>query len=100
MKVFMKKMTNSFVLLLTMAAFPLWAAEAEAPTQTNAAPAKSPAKGADLFADSIVAKGKGFEITRNQMDTEVINRKAAYAARGGNLTADDAARLEKQVLND
>ena len=45
--------------------------------------------------DPILAKGKGVEIRRSQLDTEVINIKAAYAARGIAAPAD----LDPQVLD-
>src|SRR4051812_23940626 len=52
-----------------------------------------------LFTNSVVAKGKGFSITRNQLDTEVIHIKAMYAAQGRQIGPIDAAALDEQVLD-
>jgi peptidyl-prolyl cis-trans isomerase C len=63
--------------------------------QTNA-PATKPAA---LFADTVVAKGKGFEIKRSQLDEAVISFKANLAARGQNVPPEHAAMLEQQMLD-
>ena len=61
-------------------------------------PAK-PLNSTELFGDSVVAKGKGFEIKRSQLDDEVFRLKGQVAARGRNLSPDESAALEKQVLD-
>jgi len=71
------------VLLLTTAVITTFAAAPDQPAKTNsAASSRNGSKLSDLFADTVVAKGKGVEIKRNQLDEEVIRTKAAYAARG------------------
>lgn len=47
-----------------------------------------------LFADSVVVKGKGVEVKRNELDTEVVNTRAILAARQIPAPAD----LEQQAL--
>jgi len=52
----------------------------------------------ELFPDSVVAKGKGFEIKRSQFDDTVTSIKASAIARGQNILPEQMAMLEKQVL--
>ena len=59
---------------------------------------KSPAS-TDLFGDSVVAKGKGFEIKRSQLDEEVFRLKGQVAARGRTISPEESLGLEKQVLD-
>lgn len=66
-----------------------------AQAQTNA-PAKSDK---DLFADSVVAKGKGFEIKRSQLDEALISFKASVAARGQNIPPEQLSVFEQQMLD-
>src|SRR5579862_5653625 len=47
-----------------------------------------------LFADSVVAKGKGVDVKRNELDTEVVSARANYAARQLPAPPD----LEQQAL--
>lgn len=83
----------SKIVLLCSAPLMAFAVTPDKPAGTNA-PAK-PALSADsLFADSVVAKGKGVEVKRNELDSEVINGKAMYASRG--MAA--PAELESQAL--
>lgn len=66
--------------------------------QTNAPAAKSTQSSA-LFPDEVVAKGKGFEIKRSQLDDAVIGIKAQLAAQNRNLTPDESVAVERQVLD-
>lgn len=72
---------------------------AQTAAPSSAAPATPAAKPAELFPDTVVAKGKGFEIKRSQLDDEVIRIKSQFLARGTPLPADRAAMLERQVLD-
>src|SRR5262245_21069119 len=74
------------------------AGAADAPGKTNPAAPKTKSKTSDLFGDTVVAKGKGFEIKRSQLDDEVIRLKALAAARNQPISSDQSAILEKQVL--
>ncbi len=81
MNVSMKRLMKRLVLLLAAAALPGWAATPEPAANTNAAAAAKPAaKVSDLFPDPVIAKGKGLEIKRSELDEEVIRTKTAYAA--------------------
>jgi parvulin-like peptidyl-prolyl isomerase len=62
--------------------------------QTNSARSKFAA----LFGDETIAKGKGFEIKRSQLDDAVISLKASLTARGDQIPPDRLALIERQVL--
>lgn len=92
--------THKTVFLLALAAACLSATPGLAATagSTNAPAASS--KIDDLLGDPIVAKGKGVEIRRKQLDNALIGLKAGLNARGQNVTPDQMLMLERQVLND
>jgi len=96
---YMKKMFESVVLLLLAATFGGWHASAAelTPASDNNSPKPAP-KITDLFPDVVVAKGKGIEVKRSQVDDAMTGLKSALAARGQPLTSDDIARAEPQVL--
>jgi peptidyl-prolyl cis-trans isomerase C len=92
-------MTNFLVLLLGVAVLTTGRAPAAEPAPTNAAPAGKPeAKTPDLFGNPLVAKGKGVEIKRSQLDEEVIRTKSQLAASGRPLPPDQTAQVERQIL--
>ena len=72
---------------------------AAAPPADTAAPAKPAPKLTDLFPDEAVAKGKGVEIKRSQLDDAMVSIKSSFAARGQELPPDEMNRLEQQVLD-
>jgi peptidyl-prolyl cis-trans isomerase C len=74
----MKKISK-LVVLLGVAA-PLAAFSASNPDQSASTNSAKPSLG-NLFPDSVVAKGKGVEVKRSELDSEVVNTKAALAAR-------------------
>lgn len=94
----MKLLKYAFALLLAATCLaPVPGRSAAAPaadTAANPPKAKSP----DLFADTVVARGKGFEIKRSQLDDEVIRLKAMAAARNQSVPPEQSSLLEKQVL--
>ena len=95
----MKSTLTSLVPLLAAAALPALAPAPSRAATTNApAPTKPPVKTSDLFATKVVAKGKGFEITRAQLDDEVIRIKSQYAGRGQNIPPQDLALMDRRVL--
>jgi peptidyl-prolyl cis-trans isomerase C len=72
---------------------------AQQSASTNA-PAARPANSIeDLFGGTVLAKGKGVEVKRGQVDKAIIGIKAGAAARGQNISAEDMLRLEQQVLD-
>lgn len=52
----------------------------------------------ELFGDEIVAKGKGVEVKRSQLDSAMISFKASAAARGQRISPDQLRQIEQQVL--
>ena len=67
--------------------------------QTVFAVSTSDTKADKLFTDDIVAKGKGVEVKRSELDELFINARAAIASRGGN-DVDDSQRdlMQAQLL--
>lgn len=88
-------MTSKFILPV-MATF--IAAAAFAVTDSKPA-AKTDEKLTALFEDKPVAKGKGFEIKRSQLDASIVSVKASIAARGQQIPAEQVRMLERQVLD-
>ena len=83
------------VLLLAAASLTPGHAPAAQPGETNAAPAsQAPAPSTN----TIVAKGKGVEIWRSELDREVDHALAQKAADGHRVTADQMPSVEQQVL--
>jgi peptidyl-prolyl cis-trans isomerase C len=85
----MNKISKVLVLLGAAAPILAFGATPDQPASTNSAN-----KLESLFADSVVVKGKGIEIKRNQLDTEVVNTRAILAARNLQAPAD----LEQAAL--
>lgn len=74
-------------------------AAAPGPAETSAPLAKPGSKGLDLFNDVVVAKAKGVEIKRSQLDDAMVSIKSAFAARGQELPPEEMNHLEQQVLD-
>jgi|ERR1041385_2023612 peptidyl-prolyl cis-trans isomerase C len=96
----MKLLKQTCALLLVAAVWliPSPGHTAAAPGANDAAVTPKPGRTSDLFPDSVVAKGKGFEIKRSQLDDEVIRLKAMAAARNQAVPPEQSTQLEKQVL--
>lgn len=60
---------------------------------------KAAAKAAEAFPDAVVAKGKGVEVTRRQLDAEFARIKAQLAMAGQNLPPDQDAMVERNILD-
>jgi peptidyl-prolyl cis-trans isomerase C len=88
----------SVILLLAALSMPAADPANTAAPASAAAPAK-PAKASDLFADVLVAKGKGVEVKRSTLDDMVINVKSSAVAGGKSIPPDRMAALEQQVLD-
>jgi len=90
------------ILALLLAATPLLAGRVAAadPVSTNApAAAKTTIKASDLFADTVVAKGKGLEIKRSQLDDALVSLKSSLAAQGQNVPPEQITQFEQSVLD-
>ena len=95
----MKRLVLSLVPLLVVTALPARGAAPDQPAApAAAAPSKPPVKPSELFGNQIIAKGKGLEVTRGQLDEEVIRIKAQASARGQNVPPEQSALMERQVL--
>jgi peptidyl-prolyl cis-trans isomerase C len=72
------------------------ATNAPASTATNAKPADAMTA---LFGDPVIAKGKGFEIKRSELDEVMTGVKSTAAARGQTIPAVQLTRIESQMLD-
>ena len=92
----MLRTIQRLVLLLSAACLTLGRAPAAQPVQTSA---PSATQSSAPSGDTVVAKGKGLEIRRSQLDKEVAAAKAQLAAKGRALKADQPGAAERQVLD-
>jgi peptidyl-prolyl cis-trans isomerase C len=96
----MKKVTSSLILLLLAAPLPMWGAAPDQPVASStAAEPKPAAKPASLFTEKLVAKGKGVEVNRSQLDDEIIRFKAQVASRNQTIPPEQMALMERQLLD-
>ena len=77
---------------LVAASLPCFAAD-----PTNA-PSTPKTRVQDLFAEEVVAQGKGVKVTRSELDDELVNLKAAAAANNQTISAPQMKMFEAQVL--
>jgi peptidyl-prolyl cis-trans isomerase C len=96
---FMNKKMNWLVLSLAAAAVTGVGLIAATPGSNDTSPAKPSDKTADLFGDKVVAKGKGVEVKRSQLDEEVVRIKAQAAARGQAIPPEHMPMIEPQILD-
>jgi parvulin-like peptidyl-prolyl isomerase len=84
---------KSFVLMLTALAFAtrMPAAEAPAPVVRTSL--------TDLFENEVIARGKGVEVKRSQLEEALIQYRANLAARGQNLSDAQRNTREAQLLD-
>jgi peptidyl-prolyl cis-trans isomerase C len=92
---FLQPRFSGSVLLLAVASLTPGRESAAQPAQTNAAPAS---QAASLSTNAIVARGKGLEIRRGELDEAVRPALAQAAAKGRRVTTDQMPGLERQVL--
>ena len=97
---YMNRMIESSVLLLMVASLPVLGAAPDKPAPTNAPAATKPADSFNsLFGNDVVAKGKGVEVRRAQLDEKVIRLKSQAAARGQSIPPEHLAMVDQQVLD-
>jgi peptidyl-prolyl cis-trans isomerase C len=96
-KILMKSKSPSLVLLVLATALPVWGASSDPSAPASAASKPAP-KTSDLFGGKVLAKGKAVEVTRGQLDDEVIRVKAQAAARNQTIPPDQMGRMERQIL--
>ena len=82
------------------AATPLPTVTPAAPAAVNAATNTMPQDlVTKLFGDPVIAKGRGAEVKRSQLDAEILRIKTTEAAQGRVVSPEDVSRLEPRVLN-
>jgi len=99
----MKKQTKLIFPAVFAAAlfmFPCARAASASTPATNAPAAAKPADAmAALFGDPVIAKGKGFEIKRSELDQVVTGLKSAAAAHGQTIPPGQVSMIEGQLLS-
>ena len=95
----MKKMISSLVLLLAAGPLSVLAVTPDQPAQTGTPTATAKPGFKDLFEDTVIAKGKGVEVKRSQLDDALISIKSTAAARGQTIPPEQLAQVEQQVLD-
>lgn len=95
----MKKMMKSLVLLAAAVSLSSSGIRAAEEPATTEAKAKAGSKATELFGDSVVAKGKGVEVKRSQLDEEFIRVKAQATAAGRPVPSEQSTLLERQILD-
>jgi parvulin-like peptidyl-prolyl isomerase len=96
----MKRTKHFLVAFVATGLLALGRSQAATSTPADTAPPAKPApKISDLFPDEAVAKGKGFEIKRSQLDDAMVSIKSSFAARGQELPPDEMEHLEQEVLD-
>jgi len=91
-------MTKSLVLLVAAAFLSGQTRAAEDTAATETKP-KATSRATELFGDSVVAKGKGVEVKRSQLDEEFIRVKAQATANNRPLSSEQSTLLERQILD-
>jgi peptidyl-prolyl cis-trans isomerase C len=94
------RLLESSVLLLLAASLPVWGATPDKPAASDSAGApKSTVDAGSLFGKELVAKGKGVEVSRGQLDDEVVRLKAQATARGQTIPPEQGPMVDRQVLD-
>src|SRR5690348_8210893 len=94
----MKKMSQVCVLLCAIAPLAAFCVTPDQPASTNSA-GKTPSLDS-LFGDKVVAKGKGVEVKRGQLDALVVGIKANYAAHQMPAPVDAESKVLKKLVLD
>src|SRR5215831_7773469 len=96
---FMKNTMKSLALLLAvlLSSAQTWAAEnPTAPPESKPKPAS---RATELFGDDVVAKAKGVEIKRSELDEEFIRVKSQASAAGRPIPSEQSTVVERQILD-
>jgi peptidyl-prolyl cis-trans isomerase C len=96
------KPSSKLVLLFGLAGGLATGLAPAAENTVNVAPpaaAKPSVKVTDLFEDKVLAKGKGFEVKRSQLDEAMASIKAGAESQGRPIPPDHLTLIEQQVLD-
>jgi peptidyl-prolyl cis-trans isomerase C len=92
---------SSLILGLLAVAVASTAAQASGAAPTNnPAPAPAALKATDLFPDAVIAKGKGVEVKRSQLDEDLSRLRLQYAVRGQQIPPDQIPDVERRLLDE
>ena len=100
-----KQVKLIFPAVLTVALFALPRVNAASANTATNAPASTGTNGNSqaamtaLFGDPVIAKGRGFEIKRSELDEVVMGIKSAAAARGQTIPPGQLTQIEGQLLD-
>src|SRR5437016_222737 len=97
--IFMKRTIELLTMLLAASALSAGAATPDSGSAASDSATKPAVKTSDLFPDTVVAKGKGVEVKRSQLDDEVIRVKAQLLANRQPVPPDRVNKLEQQILD-
>jgi peptidyl-prolyl cis-trans isomerase C len=92
-------MINRIHKLLSVAVATTLVATAASSAATAGAPTAS-SKIADLIGDPVIAKAKGVEIKRSQLDAEILNVQAMAAAQRQTIPPEQLLLIEREKLNE
>ncbi|MDB6065120.1 MAG: Peptidylprolyl isomerase [Pedosphaera sp.] len=97
----MKSSIKTFGVLLAAAVVTATVVKADdnPPASTNAPATKSAPRIEDLLPDSVVAKGKGFEVKRSRLDEELTRVKASITASGRQIPPAQLPMIEVKLLD-
>ena len=96
-----KNISLSAALLVMAAALAALSAPGATPPATSSpAAAPSAIKATDLFPDAVIAKGKGVEVKRSQLDEDLSRLRLQYAVRGQQIPPDQIPDLERRLLDE
>lgn len=94
-------MTKSITKILGVALATTLAATSVSQAATAGSPSTNAASKLDsLLGDPVIAKGKGVEIKRSQLDAEMIAVQSMANAQGRQLTPENLMMIQRQKLND
>jgi peptidyl-prolyl cis-trans isomerase C len=86
--------------MVWMGALVLTVSGGQAAESKAKSPAPSPAAGTNLFADTVVAKGKTFTIKQSEVEELYTKYKASLAAQGRTLPEGERASIQYSILKD
>jgi len=91
--------TTAFIVTFCAGALFLAQPATAADTKTSATTSEPVLKLSEPSSDSVVAKGKGVEVKRSQLDAAVSDFKANASAQGKPIPPDETTRLETGMLD-
>ncbi|MDB6125189.1 MAG: Peptidylprolyl isomerase [Pedosphaera sp.] len=96
---FMKSKMKTFGVLLAATTMTTVALAVSPDNKPAAEPAASAPKLDAFLPDSVIAKGKGFEIKRSQLDEALVGVKATATSRGQEIPPAQLGMIEKRLLD-